>query len=77
MDKGRGKRMLWGGLTILMGTLFLLDIAIPDPVPLVDEIGTGLLTVIAAIKTLKEFWAKARPTKLPNSADKGNVGDGP
>lgn len=74
MDKGSGKRMLWGGLTILMGLLFLLDIAIPDPVPLVDEIGTGLLTVIAAIKTLKEFWAKARPPQLPGSDPKAGAG---
>lgn len=77
MDKGGGKRMLWGGLTILMGVLFLLDIAVPDPVPLVDEVGTGLLTVIAAIKTLQEFWAKARPSKLPSAGEKGNAGDGP
>lgn len=58
-----GKRIFWGILTIILGIFFLADLAIPDPLPFVDEVVTGLLTLVSAIKTLKEFWSKARPPR--------------
>ena len=65
MSTGKGRRLFWGIMTIILGILFLVDVAVPDPLPFVDEIVTGLLTLVSAIKTLKEFWSKARPDKLP------------
>ena len=79
MEKGSGKRLFWAVLTIILGILFIIDVVTPfplDPIPFVDEVVTGLLTATAAIKTLKEFWAKARPPKLPDPAEKSGAGDG-
>ena len=60
MGTGRGKRFFWGILTVVLGVLFMLDLVTPDPLPLVDEVVTGLLTAISALKTLQEFWNRAR-----------------
>jgi hypothetical protein len=70
MSTGRGKRFFWGILTIILGILFLIDVVVPDPLPFVDEVVTGLLTLMSAIKTLKEFWSKARPDKPPAAEPK-------
>jgi hypothetical protein len=59
------KRIMWGFLTIVLGVLFLFDLAIPDPLPLVDEIGAGVLTVLSGVKTLQEFWKTARKRVKP------------
>jgi hypothetical protein len=67
MGGSRGKRLFWGLLTTVLGILFLTDLAVPDPLPFVDEIVTGLLTAASALKTLKEFWAKTRPEKPEKS----------
>jgi hypothetical protein len=60
MSEGKGKRFFWGILTILLGILFMLDLVVLDPLPMVDEVVTGLLTAVSAGKTLQEFWKKAR-----------------
>jgi len=59
------KRILWGLLTIVLGIVFLFDLAFPDPIPLVDEIGAGILTVLSGVKTLQEFWSAAKATGKP------------
>ncbi len=59
------KRIMWGFLTIVLGVLFLFDLAIPDPFPLVDEIGAGILTALSGVKTLQEFWKAAQNRVKP------------
>lgn len=63
MAEGGRKRLFWGALTVGLGILFMLDLVALDPIPLVDEVVTGLLTAASAVKTLQEFWKKARGDK--------------
>lgn len=41
-------RMRYPYLFLILGGLFLVDLVIPDPIPLVDEILLAVLTFIAA-----------------------------
>jgi hypothetical protein len=54
------KRILWGWLMryasqvrfpkllVLSGLIFVLDLIIPDPIPFIDEILIGLITLLLA-----------------------------
>ena len=46
-------RMRYPYLFLVLGALFLVDLVIPDPVPLVDEILLAVLTFIAATFTTR------------------------
>lgn len=57
-------------LVILMGALFAIDLFIPDPLPLVDELVLGLITILLARwqgrgKETPEPEAAEPPTKPP------------
>ena len=41
-------RMRYPYLFLVLGGLFLVDLVVPDPIPLVDEIMLAVLTFIAA-----------------------------
>lgn len=41
-------RMRYPYLFLILGGLFLVDLVVPDPIPLVDEILLAVLTFIAA-----------------------------
>jgi hypothetical protein len=41
-------RMRYPYLFVVLGALFLVDLVVPDPIPLVDEILLAVLTFIAA-----------------------------
>lgn len=45
---GRLRNLRFPTLAILVGALFLASLAIPDPIPLVDELLLGLLTLLLA-----------------------------
>lgn len=49
-----GSRLRWPWLFVLTAALFLLDLVIPDFIPLADEILLGLLTLLFAA------WRKRR-----------------
>jgi hypothetical protein len=38
-------------LLLLTGTLFVVDLAVPDPIPFLDEALLGLVTVLLARKS--------------------------
>ena len=42
-------------LFVLFGLLTLVDLVVPDPIPLLDELGLGLLTLLLAL------WRDRRP----------------
>jgi hypothetical protein len=46
-------RMRYPYLFLILGALFLVDLVIPDPVPLVDELLLAVLTFIAATFTAR------------------------
>lgn len=46
-------------LFALFALLTLLDLVLPDPVPLVDELGLALLTLLLAL------WRDRRPSPAP------------
>ena len=46
-------RMRYPYLFLVLGALFLVDLVVPDPVPLVDEILLAVLTFIAATFTTR------------------------
>ena len=54
-------RMRYPYLFLILGGLFLVDLVIPDPIPLVDEILLAVLTFIAAtFSTRREEDAEPR-----------------
>ena len=46
-------RLRYPYLFLVLGALFLVDLVVPDPVPLVDEILLAVLTFIAATFTTR------------------------
>ena len=46
-------RMRYPYLFLILGALFLVDLVVPDPIPLVDEILLAVLTFIAASLTTR------------------------
>jgi len=46
-------RMRYPYLFLVLGALFLVDLIVPDPIPLVDEILLAVLTFIAATFTTR------------------------
>ena len=57
-------------LLLIVGTLFLLNLVIPDPIPFVDEILLGLLTALFA------SWRKRRAARpAAGSAARSDRGD--
>ena len=51
------RSLVWGALSLVLGVLFLLDLGIPDILPLVDEALAGLATLLAAWQAIKG-WRK-------------------
>ena len=46
-------RMRYPYLFLVLGALFLVDLVVPDPIPLLDEILLAVLTFIAATFTTR------------------------
>jgi Family of unknown function (DUF6116) len=47
-------------LFVVFAILTVLDLALPDPIPLVDEIGLALLTLLLGL------WRDRRPPVVPH-----------
>ena len=59
-------RMRYPYLFLVLGALFLVDLVLPDPIPLVDEILLAVLTFIAAtFTTRREEGAEPRDITPP------------
>lgn len=70
-------RMRYPYLFLILGGLFLVDLIIPDPIPLVDEILLAVLTFIAAaFSTRQEEDREPRditpPEEEPQALSSGN-----
>jgi hypothetical protein len=53
-------RLRYPYLFIVLGSLFLVDLVVPDPIPLVDELLLAVLTFIAAT-----FTTRREPNQTP------------
>lgn len=58
IKKSRGKSLLWGLAAVVLGGIFLLDFLIPDPLPFLDELVAGMLTLFSGFKALQSMFAK-------------------
>lgn len=58
--KSRGKSLLWGVAALAMGAFFLADFFIPDPIPFLDEIVAGLLTLFSGFKAVQGLFAREK-----------------
>lgn len=54
-----GIRYPW--LLVILGGLFAIDFVVPDPIPLLDEIVLGVLTVVVATWRTRQEEAKSEP----------------
>ena len=64
-------RMRYPYLFLVLGVLFLVDLVVPDPIPLVDEILLAVLTFIAAtFTTRKETQPEPRDVTPPDDPPK-------
>ncbi len=63
-------RMRYPYLFLILGGLFLVDLLIPDPIPLVDELLLAVLTFIAAsFATRKDTEREPRDITPPDSGN--------
>jgi len=68
-DSSKGKRIFWGLATVVLGAFFLLDLVIPDPIPLLDEIIAGILTAVSGIRTVQEFLKASGLRRMPRPSE--------
>jgi hypothetical protein len=63
-------RLRYPYLFLILGALFLVDLVVPDPIPLVDEILLAVLTFVAAtFTTRKDTDPEPRDITPPEDAD--------
>ena len=71
-------RLRYPYLFLILGGLFLVDLVIPDPIPLVDELMLAMLTFLAAtLTTRKDDVPPPRDVTPPDSDDRLSAGDRP
>lgn len=62
-------RMRYPYLFLILGGLFLIDLVIPDPIPLVDELLLAILTFVAATLTTRRDDVRTPIDVTPPDAD--------
>ena len=71
-------RLRYPWLFLILGGLFLVDLVIPDPIPLVDELMLAMLTFLAATLTSrKDEVPPPRDVTPPEEEDRLSPGDRP
>lgn len=71
-------RLRYPYLFLILGGLFLVDLVIPDPIPLIDEVMLAMLTFLAAtLTTRKDDVPPPRDITPPDPDDRLNAGDRP
>jgi len=64
-------RMRYPYLFLVLGGLFLIDLLVPDPIPLVDELLLAVLTFIAASFATRKDVEPGPRDITPPSSDSG------
>lgn len=71
-------RLRYPYLFLILGGLFLVDLVVPDPIPLVDELMLAMLTFIAAtFTTRREEVPPPKDITPPDTGDRLSPGDRP
>lgn len=71
-------RLRYPYLFLILGGLFLVDLVIPDPIPLVDELMLAMLTFLAAtLTTRKDDVSPPRDITPPDPDKRLSSGDRP
>jgi hypothetical protein len=60
---GWAQRLRFPQLLVLTGALFVLDLLVPDPIPLVDELLLGLGTLLFAAWRRGDAKLRRRPRR--------------
>lgn len=69
-------RLRYPYLFLILGGLFLVDLVIPDPIPLIDEVMLAMLTFLAAtLTTRKDDPPPPRDITPPDPDDRLSEGD--
>jgi hypothetical protein len=66
-------RLRYPYLFLILGGLFLVDLVIPDPIPLVDEVLLALLTFLVATFTTRRETPPAPRDVTPPDDDGGEL----
>jgi hypothetical protein len=61
-------RLRYPYLFLILGSLLLLDLVVPDPIPLIDELILAVLTFVTATLTTRQD-ARPEPRDVTNSAE--------
>ena len=69
-------RLRYPHLFLILGGLFLVDLVIPDPIPLVDEVLLALLTFLAATFTTRQETRPPPRDVTPPDDDGGQLNPG-
>ena len=69
-------RMRYPYLVLILGALFVVDLVLPDPIPLIDEILLAILTFIAATLTTRAESAREPRDITPPEEGPQKIGDG-
>jgi hypothetical protein len=67
-------RLRYPYLFLILGGLFLVDLIIPDPIPLVDELLLAVLTFITATFTIPREEDRPPPRDITPPDDVGPTG---
>jgi hypothetical protein len=71
-------RLRYPYLFLILGGLFLVDLVVPDPIPLVDELMLAMLTFLAGtLTTRKDDVPPPRDVTPDDPADRLSAGDRP
>lgn len=71
-------RLRYPYLFLILGGLFVVDLVVPDPIPLVDELMLAMLTFLAAtLTTRKDEVPPPRDITPPDPEGRLSSGDGP
>ena len=70
------RRLRYPYLFLVLGSLFLVDLVVPDPIPLVDELLLAVLTFIAATFTTRREEDPPPPRDI-TPPDELSAGEGP
>lgn len=61
-------RLRYPYLFLILGSLLLLDLVVPDPVPLIDELILAVLTLVTATLTTRQD-PRSEPRDVTNSVE--------
>ena len=69
-------RLRYPYLFLILGALFLVDLVVPDPIPMLDEVLLAVLTFLAATLTTREESRPPPRDGTPSEDESPAIGPG-